>query len=201
MSSSAFLFEPLSRFFGVTTIIALCWASFALYWLISSFSQKSVAERTSFASRILQLLIMIIAFNFVIQSAQLYPLSIMLIPDSLAIAIVSIALCVPGLITCIWARRTLAGNWSSLPVIKEDHNLVQDGPYKFVRHPIYTGFLLMFLGTAVAIGRLGGFIGFAVCFVGFWMKLRQEEALMIKLFKGNYLSYKKRVKALIPYLF
>ncbi len=185
----------------ITTIIILCWAIFALYWLISSFSQKSVVEKMSFASRILQLLLMIIAFNFVIQSAQIYPLSIMLIPDSLAIAIVSIALCVPGLITCIWARRTLAGNWSSLPVIKEDHNLVQDGPYKFVRHPIYAGFLLMFLGTAVAIGRLGGFIGFAVCFVGFWIKLRQEETLMIKRFKGNYLSYKKRVKALIPYLF
>jgi protein-S-isoprenylcysteine O-methyltransferase Ste14 len=103
--------------------------------------------------------------------------------------------------TCIWARRTLAGNWSSLPVLKKDHDLVQDGPYKFVRHPIYTGFLLMFLGTALAIGRLGGFIGFAVCFMGFWIKLRQEEALMIKRFRGNYLSYKKRVKALIPYLF
>ena len=185
----------------VTTIIVLCWAIFALYWLISSFSQKPLAEKTSFASRTVQLLFMIIAFNFTIQSAQLYPLSIMLIPDSLVITIVGIALCVPGLITCIWARRTLAGNWSSLPVLKKDHDLVQDGPYKFVRHPIYTGFLLMFLGTALAIGRLGGFIGFAVCFVGFWIKLRQEEALMIKRFKGNYLSYKKRVKALIPYLF
>lgn len=100
----------------ITTLIVLCWAIFALYWLISSFSQKPVAEKTSFASRIVQVLFMMIAFNFVIQSAQLYPLSIMLIPDSLAIAIVSIALCVPGLITCIWARRTLAGNWSSLPV-------------------------------------------------------------------------------------
>lgn len=185
----------------VTTIIVLCWAIFALYWLISSFSQKPLAEKTSFASRTVQLLFMIIAFNFTIQSAQLYPLSIMLIPDSLVITIVGIALCVPGLITCIWARRTLAGNWSSLPVIKKDHDLVQDGPYRFVRHPIYTGFLLMFLGTALVIGRLGLLIGFAVCFVGFWIKLRQEEALMIKRFKGDYLSYKKRVKALIPYLF
>lgn len=185
----------------ITAIIVLCWAIFALYWLISSLSQKPVAEKTSFSSRIVQLLFMSFAFNFVIQSAQLYPLYIMLIPDSLVITIVSIALCVIGLMTCIWARRTLAGNWSSLPVIKKDHYLVQDGPYKFVRHPIYTGFLLMFLGTALAIGRLGDFVGFAVCFVGFWIKLRQEEALMIKCFKGNYLNYKKRVKALIPLLF
>jgi small neutral amino acid transporter SnatA (MarC family) len=72
----------------VITIIVLCWAIFALYWLIGSFSQKPVAEKTSFASRIVQLLFMSIAFNFVIQSAQLYPLSIMLIPDSLVITIV-----------------------------------------------------------------------------------------------------------------
>ncbi len=119
----------------------------------------------------------------------------------MVIAIVSIALCVIGLITCIWARRTLAENWRLLPVIKKGHDLVQDGPYKFVRHPIYTGFLLIFLGTTLALERLGGFIGFALCFIGLGIKLRQEEALMVKHFKENYLSYKKRVKALIPYLF
>ncbi len=120
----------------IITIIAICWAIFALYWLISSFSQKPVAEKTTFASRIVQPLFMIIAVNMVIQSAQLYPLSIMLIPDSLVITIVSIALCVPGLMTCIWARKTLAGNWNALQLIKKDQDLVQDGPYKFVRHPI-----------------------------------------------------------------
>ena len=52
-----------------------------------------------------------------------------------------------GLIVALWARTILGTNWSSNVVLKEQHELIERGPYRFVRHPIYTGVLLMVLGT------------------------------------------------------
>src|SRR6266480_250020 len=60
--------------------------------------------------------------------------------------------------------------------------------------------LLMFLATALAAGRLGGFVGFVLCFASFWIKLRQEEALMMRHFPDEYPVYRARVKALVPFV-
>ena len=58
-----------------------------------------------------------------------------------------------------WARVFLGGNWSSNVTLKEDHTLVRSGPYRIVRHPIYTGLLVALLGTAIALGELRCFLG------------------------------------------
>ena len=86
-------------------------------------------------------------------------------------------------------------------VLKQGHELVDRGPYRFVRHPIYSAILLMGVGTAVAFGRLGCWIGILPLFWGFWLKLRQEEALMTRQFPAEYPAYMKRVKALVPFVF
>jgi protein-S-isoprenylcysteine O-methyltransferase Ste14 len=70
-----------------------------------------------------------------------------------------------------------------------------------MRHPIYTGHLLMGLGTAIASGLLIAFAGLASFAVGFWTKLNQEESLLVRSFPDEYPAYKTRVKTLIPYLF
>jgi protein-S-isoprenylcysteine O-methyltransferase Ste14 len=67
--------------------------------------------------------------------------------------------CVGGLFVALWARKTLAGNWSSTVTFKKGHELVKTGPYRFTRHPIYTGLLLMGLGVTVEIGRLRCWLG------------------------------------------
>ena len=65
-------------------------------------------------------------------------------------------LCIAGLAFCVWARATLGRNWSGTITLKEGHELIERGPYRLVRHPIYTGLLAMFLATALAFGHLGG---------------------------------------------
>jgi protein-S-isoprenylcysteine O-methyltransferase Ste14 len=70
-----------------------------------------------------------------------------------------------------------------------------------VRHPIYTSHLLMGLGTAVASGLLPAFVGFLLFFIGFWIKLKQEEDLLLSHFPEEYPAYKARVKALLPFVF
>jgi protein-S-isoprenylcysteine O-methyltransferase Ste14 len=84
--------------------------------------------------------------------------------------------------------------------LKEGHELIERGPYRIVRHPIYTGMLAMFAGTAIAIGYFGGFLGLLSLFFSFWLKLKREERLMLKHFPEEYAAYQRRVKRIIPFL-
>ena len=72
-----------------------------------------------------------------------------------------------GTLFAFWARFRLAGNWSSGVVLKQDHELIRSGPYRFVRHPIYTGALLAVAGTACAIGQWRGILGLLLSFTAF----------------------------------
>jgi len=127
-------------------------------------------------------------------------LTILLIPSSIVIKVVIIVFAVTGLIVALIARRTLAGNWSRAVAFKEDHELITKGLYHYVRHPIYTGVLLMILATALSVGTLSAGIGFVIIVLGLWFKLRAEEELLTKHFRKEYSAYKDRTKALIPYV-
>ena len=184
----------------VEIIIRLCWIILILYWIVSSFFQKPAARKYSWFSRFIQFFFMFIAVSLLVGYTIYYPLSIVIVRQPFIEDFISILLCILGLILAIRARTILAGNWSGRVELKKGHELITKGTYKYIRHPIYSGFLMMFLGTALAIGRIGGFIGLLVLFTGFWIKLKQEERLMIKHFGNKYLDYKKRTKALIPYV-
>jgi len=80
-----------------------------------------------------------------------------------------------GLLFSVWARLHLGSNWSRAVTIKQDHELITSWPYAFVRHPIYTGLLLMFLGSALAEGEWRGLVALALVFAALWRKLKLEE--------------------------
>jgi protein-S-isoprenylcysteine O-methyltransferase Ste14 len=94
-------------------------------------------------------------------------------------------LCGCGLALAIWARLILGRNWSGVVTLKEDHELVQRGPYGFVRHPIYTGLQGMLLGTAIAFGRHAAFIAVSLVFVSFWIKLKPRGTPDVKTISGR----------------
>jgi protein-S-isoprenylcysteine O-methyltransferase Ste14 len=106
-----------------------------------------------------------------------------------------------GLLFAIWAREYLGSNWSRSATIKQDHELIDTGPYAVVRHPIYTGILAGFRGMAIAISQVRGFIVLVLIFVAFWMKLRMEEQWMRSQSGEAYAAYAYRTAALVPYLF
>ncbi len=91
----------------------------------------------------------------------------------------------------LWARVILGRNWSGVVTLKEGHELVERGPYRFVRHPIYTGMVAMFFATALVQRHLAGFVGALLMFVSFWIKLRTEENLMLQQFPERYADYGK----------
>jgi protein-S-isoprenylcysteine O-methyltransferase Ste14 len=102
----------------------------------------------------------------------------------------------------IWARATIGKNWSGAVVtLKEDHQLVTGGPYAYVRHPIYTGFLGAGIGTALVVGSASGWLGVLAMLLAFFIRIPREESLMTAQFPAEYPAYKARTKALIPFLF
>jgi protein-S-isoprenylcysteine O-methyltransferase Ste14 len=105
-----------------------------------------------------------------------------------------------GLGFSVWARRHLGRNWSAHVVVKEDHALIRTGPYRYVRHPIYTGILFAMLGMALAIGEWRALVGFAAMVVSFAIKSGQEEARMRETF-SEYGDYARQTAALIPYVY
>jgi protein-S-isoprenylcysteine O-methyltransferase Ste14 len=116
-----------------------------------------------------------------------------------ALGWVAAALTLLGTLIAVWARIHLGRNWSAAPAVKEKHELVVGGPYRFVRHPIYTGVLLAMLGVALT----GSFftIGIlAVASVMVFRRIGKEEAIMLELFPGDYPAYQARTKRLIPFV-
>jgi protein-S-isoprenylcysteine O-methyltransferase Ste14 len=186
-----------------TAQFILAWFGiFLIYWIVAAFSTKRTLEKQSPWQRILFLGVLLAVYMSLRRGGALSAYSgVILWPRSLASGVAGDVIALAGLTTMLWARVVLGGNWSSSVVFKEGHELIDRGPYHYVRHPIYSGLLTMILGTAVLYGRLGGFIALFVLFLAFWFKSRQEERLMTKHFPEAYPSYKGRVKALIPRVF
>ena len=110
------------------------------------------------------------------------------------------AVTVAGLLFAVWAREHLGRNWSRSVTIKQDHELITTGPYAVVRHPIYTGILAGFLGMAIAISQVRGFLVFVLIFLAFCIKFRMEEQWMRSQFGDAYATYARHTAALVPYL-
>ncbi|HYY34874.1 MAG TPA: isoprenylcysteine carboxylmethyltransferase family protein, partial [Candidatus Binatia bacterium] len=182
-------------------VIRVCWITFVVVWLLAAVSTKRTIYRESRGERARYWILLVIAYVLVFRSNSLpLPLGWLAIPHTKSSTWVGAFLCVSGLVFAVWARVILGGNWSGVITLKEGHELIERGPYRIVRHPIYTGILAMFAGTAIAIGYFGGFIGLLLLFVSFWMKLEREEDLMLKHFPDKYSAYQRRVKRVIPFL-
>jgi protein-S-isoprenylcysteine O-methyltransferase Ste14 len=121
------------------------------------------------------------------------------VPPAIWPAALGAALTFAGAAFSIWARFTIADNWSSDVEVKRDHELIVAGPYALVRHPIYTGLLLMFAGTALAVGEWRGVLAVAIA-AALWRKLRIEEAFMQLKFGEAYVRYAARTPALVPFV-
>ena len=83
-------------------------------------------------------------------------------------------------------------------MVKVGHSLITSGPYRWVRHPIYSGMGLALIGTALASGTLSGFLGLVFILFAFLVRVRQEEALMRETFPAEYPQYSTHTARLIP---
>ena len=106
-----------------------------------------------------------------------------------------------GLALTWWARIHLGRLWSSAITRKEEHRLVETGPYEYVRHPIYTGLIIALLATAASEATPVAALGAVLIALGLWLKARTEERfLLTELGPDAYESYRRRVPMLVPFV-
>jgi len=182
-------------------LFALLWLSWALYWMISARNVKPVARVESATSRRLHTLPLMLAVILLwLPRVPILGLETRLFPWAEWEFWVGAALTAAGLAFTFWARHHLGRNWSGVVTVKQDHELVTGGPYALVRHPIYTGLLLAFVGSALARGELRGLVAVLLALASFWRKMRTEERFMSERFGAPYTAYAARVAKLVPWL-
>jgi protein-S-isoprenylcysteine O-methyltransferase len=180
--------------------IAGCWVVFFGVWFIAAWFAKRTVERSGAWVR---WIVVIVAMLLVgTRSGRLLPANtVSLWRATPGLAVVAGAVTAAGLAVALWARAILGRNWSGAIVLKEQHELIDRGPYAFVRHPIYTGVLLMVLGTVTFWGTRDGVIMFAIMVAGLMVKAGREELLLTKHFPEVYPRYRARVRArIIPFV-
>jgi protein-S-isoprenylcysteine O-methyltransferase Ste14 len=184
------------------SLFPVVWIAFLLYWRIRAADTKTTQRSEPAAFGILRALTFVIVIALLSTTRIPLPwLYRQLWPSGIWPFWMGAAVTVGGLLFAVWARRYLGRNWSSSVTIKQGHELITTGPYALVRHPIYTGILTGFLGTAIALSQVRGFIGFVLIFLVLWPKLRMEEKWMRSQFGETYATYAHRTAALVPYLF
>jgi protein-S-isoprenylcysteine O-methyltransferase Ste14 len=188
------------RFFALAELIP--WLVLVFYWIAMWGKAKpTVAGHPDPWSNFNRVLLVISAVLLASHSLSIGWLGYALIPRCLAKALTGLTVTGAGVAYAIWARHTLADNWSAQPTLKEGHELVVSGPYSITRHPIYTGILIAVLGAAIMVGQVRGFVALGITFLAFWHKSRYEEDLMNKQFPDQYPAYAHKVKKLIPWVF
>ena len=197
-SLPAFALDRAALEHGRYLVAAIPWILFSLYWEIAAKGAAEAKSSESSASRAFHVLLANVAVLLVI--APIRGLGRFL-PASFVSMAAGIVVELPGLFLAVWARRALGRNWSGEISIKFEHELIRSGPYQWLRHPVYTGLLAMYVGGPLIIGEWLAVVGVAMAVLAYWRKIRLEEANLKVAFGAEYDSYRGDTWALIPGLF
>jgi protein-S-isoprenylcysteine O-methyltransferase Ste14 len=172
---------------------------FGVYWSIAAKESAAAKKSESVWSRQLHLILVNGAVLLLILpvpglAGRFLPASHFLVAAGLVIEAAFILL-------AVWARRSLGSNWSGEVRIATGHQLVRSGPYRFLRHPIYTAVLGMYGGTVIVSGEIHAPIALVIVTLAYWRKIRLEERVLGETFGAEYDAYRRDTWALVPLLF
>jgi len=179
----------------VELIFAVGWAVFWLYWLVAAFSMKRGYVPWSRELRIRAVILVAVIVFIRLGAFRSYGHNTD--PWRTGVGLVLFAL---GLGLAVWARMHIGRNWGSPMSQKNDPELVTSGPYRLVRHPIYSGILVAGVGTAVALSWLW-LTAVALAGIYFLYSATVEERYLTEQFPDAYPVYKRSTKLLVPFIF
>jgi protein-S-isoprenylcysteine O-methyltransferase Ste14 len=192
--------------------IYLPWDIWAVTWIVAALWANRTVKRPGLGSEFLYRIVTLAGFVLLLAFAikvhdghySLVALPGVLgtqywqVPPAVGWAMVAVASL--GFVFAWWARIYLGKLWSGRITRKEDHHVVDTGPYALVRHPIYTGIFIGAIASTVVMGNLHAILGTALLIIGYWMKARLEERFLSQeLGADNYAAYRRRVPMLIPF--
>jgi protein-S-isoprenylcysteine O-methyltransferase Ste14 len=175
------------------------WLVLIVYWVVTAFRARKNKKTEPGGSRLAISLVAIGVFELLFRSrltSRMLQDSFM--PYTPSVRYFGILLLWGGVAFAIWARYHIGEYWSARVAIKEDHRVIDSGPYAHIRHPIYSGILLGLIGTALAVGNWRAVIAFIVILVVLILKALAEEKLLTEQLGDAYVEYKERTGMLIP---
>jgi len=172
------------------------WLGFSIYWSIAAKDKAPTRSGESTLSRQFHVIAVNVALLALVLpvpglTQQILPAS----PELQAAGLAIQAACI-GL--AIWARRCLGSNWSGEVRIANDHELVRSGPYAYLRHPIYTALVGMYIGTCLVSAQLHGPVALAIMVLAYSRKIRLEERALAEAFPSDHERYRETTWAWIP---
>jgi protein-S-isoprenylcysteine O-methyltransferase Ste14 len=183
-------------------IVAL-WVIFVVYWAVAAISARRGLKRSAFrGSMKLRLILMVVIVAAVVltrHSPALHALQFSLF-WSLPMAFAGAVIATLGAVLAFTARAAIGRNWGTPGMQRTDTDLITSGPYALIRHPIYSGILLMMVGTAIGL-IAAWWLVVAAAAVYFVYSARAEERYMCERFPDAYPAYGARTKMLVPFLF
>ncbi|HEY6329760.1 MAG TPA: isoprenylcysteine carboxylmethyltransferase family protein [Blastocatellia bacterium] len=180
-------------------ISAGLWLAFLIYWGRAAKNSAPTASSESLKSRRFHQNLLSLALVFLF--LRIPGINPRLLPGGLYFIVAGLAIHSGSFALAIWARRHLGRYWSGAVTIKVDHQIVDSGPYRLIRHPIYTAYLGMTVGTAMVSGRPLALIAVLITVAAYWRKIRLEEETLRQAFGASYDAYRRKSWALIPGLF
>src|ERR1051325_6981188 len=187
-----------------TMIAVAAWGVLVVVWLFG-YAARARRGRTPRARSHLTLQIpaaclLLVCFALLL-NAHAYSLRMQMTPENDLFGMIGDVLVLAGAGFAIWARVVRGQNWSGLVMmVRDGHQLVQNGPYAIVRHPIYTGMFFAILGTALTLGTLASWIAVAAGLAGILIRVDVEERLMATEFGDAHAAYRARTSKLIPFV-
>jgi protein-S-isoprenylcysteine O-methyltransferase Ste14 len=179
----------------------LFWIAHEVFWAAHARGNKETASKGKILPRVFALLAIYVGFALLYVSLLSIGVSgARIVPENDFFGTAGVIMCGSGIFFAWWSRKALGTNWSAPITLKKDHEFIQHGPYAIVRHPIYSGSIFAFLGSAVAMTELRRFIAVAIVSCGLLQKIRGEEEVLEFHF-SDYAQYKLRVKKLIPFVY
>jgi protein-S-isoprenylcysteine O-methyltransferase Ste14 len=172
------------------------WIGFIVYWSAAARRAAPSKSSESGASRAVHERLM--TFALLMLFVPVPGLGIRFVPAMLAVSLAGLAVQTLALLLAVWARRHLGRNWSAAIAVAVEHQLVRTGPYRVIRHPIYTAVLGMFFGTAIVSGTVHALGGAVVMTLAYARKIRLEEQNLHNEFGPAYDEYRRATWALIP---
>jgi len=184
-----------------TELILGIWVVWFVFWRFAARGAKPASQQETIGSRLSYLIPMLFVIALIAWQAWPGWLGTQLVDGGWTEYWISVAVLICGLMLAVWARRALGDNWSGRVSVKSGHELVRSGPYRYLRHPVYTGGLLGLLGTALASGKVSGFIAVSVALCALLYKLHIEERWMFAHFGDAYREYRRASWALVPLIY